>query len=110
MQRSGKALLAIAPGDRELDLKKLAQAAGEKKLRMASQHEAENLTGLLVGGISALALLQKGFPVFLDTSANQYSQILVSAGQRGINVEIGVKDLVKITRAQVCDISGAPEA
>lgn len=101
----GVPLLAIVPGDRELALKKLARASGEKRLRMASQREAESLTGLRVGGISALALLHKGFEVFLDTSAKEYSEILISAGQRGINVQIAPDDLVKVTGAHVCPIS-----
>ena len=101
----GKPLLAIVPGDRELDLKKLARLANAKKLRMASHREAEALTGLLVGGISALALLQKGWRVFLDASAQRYQEILVSAGQRGINLQLAVEDLCRITHAQVGDIS-----
>jgi Cys-tRNA(Pro)/Cys-tRNA(Cys) deacylase len=110
MPEKGRPLLAIVPGDRELDLKKLAQAAKEKKLRMATQREAESLTGLLVGGISALALLNKGFSVYLDSSAHSYAQVLVSAGQRGINLQLGVQDLANITRARVHDISRSPGA
>jgi Cys-tRNA(Pro)/Cys-tRNA(Cys) deacylase len=106
MPEKGRPLLAIVPGDRELDLKKLAQAANEKKLRMATQREAESLTGLLVGGISALALLNKGFnKIFLDVSAKQYDEILVSAGQRGINLQLAVQDLVRVTNARAADIA-----
>jgi len=47
----GRPVLAVVPGDAELDLKALAQAVGEKKVRMATQREAESMTGLLVGGI-----------------------------------------------------------
>lgn len=97
--------LAIVPGNRELDLKKLAQATGKKKLRMATQREAEALTGLLVGGISALALLNKGFRTHLDASAWQFDRILVSAGQRGINLELAVADLVKVINARVNDLT-----
>ena len=101
----GRAVLAMVPADRELDLKKLAKAAGEKKLRMATQREAEPLTGLLVGGISALALLQKRWQVFLDASANDQPEVLVSAGRRGVNLQLAPKDLARVTRARVCDIS-----
>jgi len=97
--------LAILPGHRALDLKKLAQATGEKKLRMATQREAESLTGLLVGGISALALVNKGFKVYLDASAEGFERILVTAGQRGINLELAVADLVKVVNARVSDLS-----
>ncbi len=103
----GKPFLAIVPGDRELDLKKMAQAAQEKKVRMATQREAESLTGLLVGGISALALTSKGFKVFLDASANDYQQILVSAGQRGINLQLAVQDLIRVLNARVADLARA---
>jgi Cys-tRNA(Pro)/Cys-tRNA(Cys) deacylase len=98
-------ILAIIGGDRELDLKKLAAAADEKKLAMATQREAEALTGLLVGGISALALLNRGFRVYLDAAATACDTIVVSAGQRGVSVELGVADLVGVVGARVEDIS-----
>lgn len=100
----GRPLLAIVPGSRELDLKRLARASGEKSLRMASQREAERLTGLLVGGISALALLSKGFRVFLDASASAHEQVLVSAGQRGINLQLAPADLLSVTGAIVDEL------
>ena len=101
----GRPLLAIVPGDAELDLKALAQAAGEKRVRMATQREAEQLTGLQVGGISALALLHKGFRVLLDASAQQFDQIAVSAGQRGLNVELPVAALIALTGAQLATLT-----
>lgn len=103
--RRARPILAIVPGDGTLDLKKLAHAAGEKKLRMATQREAESLTGLQVGGISALALLNKGFVVYLDATANEGETLLVSAGTRGINLEMAAKDLTEVTGARVRDIS-----
>ncbi|MFP3896885.1 MAG: aminoacyl-tRNA deacylase [Anaerolineales bacterium] len=101
-------ILAIVPGHRELDLKDLAAVAGEKKVRMASLEEAEDFTGLQVGGISPLALLQKAWPVFLDATAKEYDQILVSAGKRGINLKMAVKDLLSLTDARVVPISREP--
>jgi Cys-tRNA(Pro)/Cys-tRNA(Cys) deacylase len=98
-------VLAIIPGDAELDLKALARALNEKSMRMATQREAEGATGLLVGGISALALLHKGFRSVLDSSAQGYERILVSAGQRGLNVELAVKDLVTMISADVHQIA-----
>lgn len=97
----GRPLLVMVPGDRELDLKVLGQQpeVGEKKLRMASQREAESMTGLLVGGISALALLQKSFRIFIDRSALNFPRIYLSAGQRGTNLHVGVEDLLKVTHA-----------
>jgi len=95
-----KPMLVMVAGDRELNLKKVAAAVGEKKVRMASQREAERLTGLKVGGISALALLNRGFDVFIDRPAQKLETVLVSAGRRGVNIELAVQDLVSVTGAR----------
>lgn len=100
---AGKPMLVIVAGSRELDLKKLAKAVGAKKVQMASHKEAEQLTGLLTGGISALALLHKNFSVYLDRPALQLERVLVSAGKRGVNLELSVQDLIRITRAKVIE-------
>ncbi|MBN1220534.1 MAG: aminoacyl-tRNA deacylase [Anaerolineae bacterium] len=99
----GRPMLVMIAGHRELDLKKLAQATGQKKVRMAPHKEAERLTGLQTGGISALALLHKNFPVYLDRPALALERILVSAGQRGLNLELPVPDLIRVTQAQVIE-------
>lgn len=96
----GKPLLVMTPADRQLDLKRVATAVGEKKLIMASHAEAEALTHLQVGGISALALLNRGFEIFIDDSALAFSQIYVSGGQRGLDVRLAVADLLRITGAR----------
>ena len=93
----GQPALVLIAGDRELQLKRLAPALGEKKLRMATQKEAEAWTGLKVGGISALALRQRGFPVYIDCAAAALDEIIVSAGQRGIDIRLTVPDLVRVT-------------
>ena len=105
VRQRGKPLLVLVAGDRELDLKRLAHAAGEKKLHMASYKEAESLTGLQVGGISALALINRGFDVYIDRAATRLSHILVSAGCRGINLKLSVEDLIRITRARVIEVT-----
>ena len=99
----GRALLAIVPGDKELDLRLLARSLGEKSLEMASQRQAESMTGLLVGGISALALLNKGFDVVIDRTALKLEEVLVSAGQRGINLRLRVADLISVTGARAVE-------
>jgi Cys-tRNA(Pro)/Cys-tRNA(Cys) deacylase len=68
---------------------------------MASHEQAEQLTGLKVGGISALALLNRPFEVYLDESATTFAQILVSGGQRGVDLQLNVKDLLALTEARV---------
>lgn len=101
--KPGKPMLVMIAADRRLDLKKLAKAIGEKKLKMATQRDAERLTGLQVGGISALALQNRGFDVYLDQSAMAYDQIIISAGQRGLQIQLAVPDLVKVSRARIVD-------
>ena len=93
-------LMVMVRVDAEVDLKLLATATGDKKLRMATQREAEQLTGMRVGGISALALRRPTFEVLLDDAARQFAQIHVSAGARGIDLELAVGDLVAVTGAR----------
>jgi Cys-tRNA(Pro)/Cys-tRNA(Cys) deacylase len=97
----GKPLLVMVPADREVDLRILAKSLGAKKLRMATQREAEELTGLQVGGISALVLLNRGFEVCIDRDALRLEKIHISAGQRGVQVRLGVEALIGLTRARV---------
>lgn len=107
VQRPGKPLLVMVAGNAQIDLSALAASVGEKKLRMASHHDAEALTGLQVGGISALALLNKGFMVCIDRAAQSLTQVTVSAGKRGINLRLAVDDLVRVTGARWVDATGA---
>ena len=97
----GKPILAVVPGSAEVDLKRLAKALGEKKLQLPSEQMAEQITGLQAGGISPLALINKGFQVVLDSSAQNYPQIHVSGGQRGLNIRLPVDALVKLTNARL---------
>lgn len=105
----GKPLLVMIAGDRTLDLKLLARAVGEKKLKMATHRQAEEWTGLQVGGISPLALLNRGFEVYIDRPATQLSHVYVSAGRRGINLRVPVRDLLKLTRAKVVEVTTKTE-
>ena len=102
-EKGKKPLLVMVAGNREIDLKKLAASVGEKKLHIAKHDEAEKLTGLQVGGISALALLSKPFEVCLDRPARDIEHIHVSGGQRGLDVKIGVKDLLALTKAKTVE-------
>ena len=101
----GKTLLALVAADRDLGLKKMATSLGEKKLRMARHAEAERLTGLKVGGISALVLLNRGFQICLDRRATDLEQIVISAGRRGTNLRLAVADLLRVTGAQIVDVT-----
>jgi Cys-tRNA(Pro)/Cys-tRNA(Cys) deacylase len=101
----GKPCLALIAADRSLDLKRLAAVMGAKKAGMAAHKDAERLTGLKVGGISALALTHKNWPVYLDQPALEHEHILVSAGQRGIQLRVPTAALIRLVQAKVADIS-----
>jgi Cys-tRNA(Pro)/Cys-tRNA(Cys) deacylase len=93
----GKELvLAVVAASSRLDLKKLAAAAGGKKADMADATAAERATGYVVGGISPIAG-RKRLPLFLDESALTYQSIFVSAGQRGLQMELSPSDLLRLT-------------
>ena len=96
----GKPILAVIPGTGEVDLKKLAKALGEKKLRLPTEREAEQITGLQAGGISPLALINKGFQVVIDSAAQSHAEIHVSGGQRGLNIRLPVKALAALTNGR----------
>lgn len=96
----GKSFLVLMRSPMEIDLKVLAQSLGLKKLRMASHRDAEAQTGLKVGGISALALPGKGFPVLIEETAALSGDVLVSAGQRGWDVRLRMADLLELTGAR----------
>jgi Cys-tRNA(Pro)/Cys-tRNA(Cys) deacylase len=100
-----KPYLVMIASDRALDLKKLAVVSGQKKVRMAAHKDAEALTGLKVGGISALALTQKNWIVYLDQPATEHEHILISAGQRGTQLRVPTMALMRLVKARVADVS-----
>ena len=104
-----KPLLVVIPGPNQVDLKALAAFLGEKKVYLPTEREAEELTGLQAGGISPLALLNKGFQVVLDDSARKQAEIHVSGGQRGLNIRIPVEAFVRLTNARLGAISSPIE-
>lgn len=102
-----KPLLVLVPGPLSVDLKLLASAVGEKKVHLPTEREAEQLTGLQAGGISPLALINKGFQVVIDASAQKFPQIHVSGGQRGINIRLSPNDLANLTNARFASVCTA---
>ena len=104
-----KPLLAVIPATHEVDAKLLAKAVGEKKVKPATLAEAETLTGLKAGGISPLALLNKGFQIFLAQPAVELAELHVSGGQLGLNIRLKVIDLEKLTGAKIAPISSRIE-
>ncbi|ACY98444.1 MULTISPECIES: Cys-tRNA(Pro) deacylase [Thermomonospora] len=87
-----------------LDLKALAAATGGKRARMAEAETAERLTGYVVGGISPLGQRRR-LPAVLDESASGFDTIFVSAGRRGLQIELAPADLVRLTGAALAPIA-----
>jgi Cys-tRNA(Pro)/Cys-tRNA(Cys) deacylase len=103
--KPGKPILAVIPGPNAVDLKGLAAFLGEKKVHLPTEREAEQLTGLQAGGISPLALINKGFQVVVDSAVQDHSEIHISGGQRGLNIKLPAADLLKLTKARLASIS-----
>jgi Cys-tRNA(Pro)/Cys-tRNA(Cys) deacylase len=104
-EKPAKPILALVPGPSSVDLKSLALSLDVKKVYLPTEREAETLTGLQAGGISPLALINKGFLVVIDIAAHGYEKIFISGGQRGLNIELPVAALAELTGAQFGKIS-----
>jgi Cys-tRNA(Pro)/Cys-tRNA(Cys) deacylase len=99
----GVLTVAVVPVSGTLDLKALAAAAGGRKAVMAEPADAERTTGYVLGGISPLGQ-RKALPTVVDESAMTFATIMVSAGRRGLQVELPPGDLVRLTRARTAPI------
>ncbi|HAS6075769.1 TPA: Cys-tRNA(Pro) deacylase [Vibrio vulnificus] len=95
--------VAIIPVDQKLNLKLAAKAANGKKADMADPDIAQKTTGYVVGGISPLGQ-KKALPTFLHISAEQQETICVSAGKRGLEIELAPKDLLMLTRGHFAEL------
>ncbi len=93
--RSGEHYVFMIPSAAELDLKKAAQAAGEKSIAMIPQKELLPLTGYVHGGCSPIGM-KKRFRTFIDTSALDYERILCSGGRVGHQVRLRTADLIEV--------------
>jgi len=105
MAKAGNEFVCVlAPSDREVNLKKLAHAAGAKSAAMLGAAEAERITGYHVGGISPFGQ-KKRARVFIEQSALAFPNIVVNGGRRGLQVELAPGDLVRVlsaTAAEIC--------
>ena len=99
----GDLTVAVVPVAGTLDLKALATATGGRKAVMADPADAERATGYVRGGISPLGQ-RKQLPTVVDESALVFPTVLVSAGKRGLQVELPPADLVRLTRARTAPI------
>ncbi len=95
---SGGYYVFCVPTSEELDLKKAAKAVGVKRIEMLKQKDLLPLTGYIHGGCSPVGM-KKQFPTVLDTSAQQWETIVVSAGHVGMLMEISPKDLIQVVHA-----------
>lgn len=100
----GAPVVAIVPVSGSLDLKALASARGAKRARMLEPSAAERLTGYVVGGISPLGQRTSSATV-IDASALDFATVYVSAGRRGLDVELDPRDLMRLTAAHLAPIA-----
>jgi Cys-tRNA(Pro)/Cys-tRNA(Cys) deacylase len=96
--------LALLPGDRQLDLKQLAQVFAAKRAAMAATATAERLTGYLVGGISPFGTKQV-LPAVMEKRIRKYAEVLINAGQRGVMLKMAPEDIVKALGCRVDSIA-----
>ncbi|MGM9902641.1 MAG: Cys-tRNA(Pro) deacylase [Enterococcus sp.] len=96
-------IVAVIPGDNELDLKKLAKVSGNKKVEMLHLKDLEKTTGYIRGGCSPIGM-KKQFPTFIEETAQNYPEIIISAGKRGLQIELAPKDIAELTHATFADI------
>lgn len=99
-------LFAVIPGDTELDLKKLANAAGAKKVELASLKDVEPLTGYIRGGVTVMGA-KKPFPAYADETIELFDVISVSAGQRGLQFILSPADYLRAADAVLADLTKA---
>lgn len=101
---SKKSYVFLVPVNKELDLKKAANASNEKSISMLKSNELLNLTGYIHGGCSPFGM-KKTFKTFIDMSASNYETIIFSAGKIGYQVEVSLNDLNKIINFELKDIT-----
>ena len=96
--------LSLLPGDRQLDLKQLAQVFAVKRAAMTDTATAERLTGYLVGGISPFGTKQ-ALPSVMEKRIREYAEVLINAGQRGVMLKMAPEDIVKALGCRVESIA-----
>lgn len=101
-------VVCVVPGNAEVDLKALAKASGNKKVEMIPMKDLLSVTGYIRGGCSPVGM-KKRFPTYFHTTALDYETIYVSAGVRGLQIEIAPADLIGFVGATVASVATDPE-
>ena len=97
-------LVCVIPGNGEVDLKALAKVSGNKKVEMIAMKDLLAVTGYIRGGCSPVGM-KKRFPTYFHSTALDFGTIYVSAGVRGLQLEISPADLIRFTSANVADVA-----
>ena len=100
-------VMAVIPGNQELNLKALAAAAGERKIQLVPVKELQALTGYIRGGVTALAA-KRDFPVYVDETIELFDVASISAGVRGLQILIAPADYLRATKGTIAAI-GQPK-
>jgi Cys-tRNA(Pro)/Cys-tRNA(Cys) deacylase len=101
-------VMAVIPGDQELNLKALAAVAGERKIQLVPVKELQSLTGYIRGGVTALAA-KRDFPVYVDETIELFDVVSISAGVRGLQILISPADYLRATKGTIAAL-GQPKA
>ena len=97
-------IVCVIPGNGEVDLKALAKVSGNKKVEMIAMKDLLQVTGYIRGGCSPIGMKKK-FPTYFHSTATDFETIYVSAGVRGLQVEIAPADLIGFTGASVAEVA-----
>ena len=98
-----KLVVGVIPVSSMLSMKLIAKAAGAKKATMANKSDVERSTGYVIGGVSPLGQKRR-LETIIDSSANRHATVYVSAGRRGLEIELSPDDLEKLTNAKLAEI------
>ena len=106
--KSKNLYVCVIHGEAHLDLKKVAKACGEKNIELLPLSELEKNTGYIRGGCSPVGMKKK-YDTFFDESALKFEKIIVSAGKRGLQMEVDTQKLIEVTDGRVADLLSETE-
>jgi Cys-tRNA(Pro)/Cys-tRNA(Cys) deacylase len=97
-------VMAVTPGDQDLNVKALAATAGERKIQLVPVRELQTLTGYIRGGVTALAA-KRDFPVFVDETIELFDVVSISAGVRGTQILISPADYLRAIKGRLAPLA-----